>query len=205
MGKTLKATCKMCRREGVSLCGKEKCAFKRRPFPPGVHGPTAGRSRLSGYGIQLREKQKAKRLYNVMETQFRNYFTRATKTKGDTGVIMQQLLETRLDNVVYRLGFAKTRRQARQMVSHGFMNVNGEKVDIPSYQCRLGEVVSIREGKHKKGLLNDLAERLAAAQLPSWVTIETGKFSGKIISIPIGEDLKTVFDPKLIVEFYSRT
>ncbi|MEK9131243.1 MAG: 30S ribosomal protein S4 [Patescibacteria group bacterium] len=205
MGKTLKATCKMCRRESVSLCGKEKCAFKRRPFPPGVHGPTAGKSRLSGFGIQLREKQKAKRLYNIMETQFRNYFAKATKTKGDTGVIMLQLLETRLDNVIYRLGLAKTRRQSRQMVNHGFVEINGKKVDIPSYQCRVGEVVAIREIKQKKGLLNDIDERLKAAQPPSWLTSEAGKLSGKIISIPEGEDLKTVFDPKLIVEFYSRT
>lgn len=195
----------MCRREGVSLCGKEKCAFKRRPFPPGVHGPTAGRSRLSGYGIQLREKQKAKRLYNIMETQFRNYFVHATKMKGDTGIFMLQLLETRLDNVVYRLGFAKTRRQARQMVSHGFIEVNGKKLDIPSYQARVGDVVGIREIKQKKGLLNDFSERMQHVQPPSWLTVEGKAFSGKVISSPEGEDLKTVFDPKLIVEFYSRT
>ncbi len=205
MGKTLKATCKMCRREGVSLCGKEKCAFKRRPFPPGVHGPTAGKSRLSGYGIQLREKQKAKRLYNIMETQFRNYFAAATKKQGDTGIFMIQMLETRLDNVVYRLGLAKTRRQSRQMVSHGFVEVNGKKVDIPSYHCKVGEVVSVRESKQKKGLLSDIAARLQAVQLPAWLTLDAAKLSGKIISIPEGEDLKTVFDPKLIVEFYSRT
>ena len=205
MGKTLKATCKMCRREGVSLCGKEKCAFTRRPFPPGVHGPTAGKSRLSGYGIQLREKQKAKRLYNIMETQFRNYFKAANTMKGDTGIFMIRMLETRLDNVVYRLGLAKTRRQSRQMVNHGFVEINGKKVDIPSYHCKVGEVVSVRESKQKKGLLSDIGERLQNVQTPSWLTLDAAKLSGKIISIPEGEDLKTVFDPKLIVEFYSRT
>lgn len=194
----------MCRREGVSLCGREKCAFKRRPYPPGVHGQT-GRTRLSGYGIQLREKQKAKRLYNLMEKQFRNYFEKATNTRGDSGMLLVQMLETRLDNTIYRLGFAKTRRQARQMVSHGFVNVNGEKVDIPSYHVRVGEQISVREEKRQKGLLQGIDEQLAKHTLPSWLTVGTDKLSGKVISVPEGEDLKTVFDPKLIVEFYSRT
>ena len=127
----------MCRREGVSLCGKEKCALKRRPTPPGVHGQTSQRARLSTYGKQLREKQKAKRLYLIMERQFRKYFEHATKMKGDTGMLLTRLLEERLDNVVYRLGMAKTRRQARQMVGHGFIEVNGKKGYIPSYQIPL--------------------------------------------------------------------
>src|SRR3990167_5315518 len=140
MGVSLKTTCKLCRREGVSLCGRENCAFKRRPFPPGAHGPDQSKRkpRLSSYGTQLREKQKAKRLYNVLERQFRKYFEAASRKKGNTATYLVQLLETRLDNVVYRLGFALTRRQARQMVSHGFMTVNGENVNIPSYQVRPG-------------------------------------------------------------------
>lgn len=205
MGKTLKTSCKMCRREGVSLCGREKCAFKRRPFPPGVHGPTARKGRVSGYGLQLREKQKAKRLYGIMERQFRNYFEKAIKTKGDTGLFMLQMLEMRLDNAVYRLGYGTTRRQARQMVSHGFIDVNGEQVNIPSYAVKIGDIISIREVKRQKGLLQALPERLKHHDAPSWIAADTAKMSGKITSLPVGQDLHTVFDPKLIVEFYSRT
>lgn len=196
----------MCRREGVSLCGKEKCALKRRPTPPGVHGQTSQRARLSTYGKQLREKQKAKRLYLIMEKQFRKYFEHATKMKGDTGLLLTQLLEQRLDNVVYRLGMAKTRRQARQMVGHGFIDVNGKKVDIPSYQVRTGEVISIRESKRGKGLVTlGMNESMQKQQPSAWLSVDAAAFSGKITGTPEGEDLKSVFDPKLIVEFYSRT
>ncbi len=206
MGKTLKTTCKMCRREGVSLCGKEKCALKRRQAPPGVHGPAQAmrRPRLSSYGIQLREKQKAKRLYNVMERQFRRYFEAATLKKGNTADFLVQILERRLDNVVYRLGFAKTRRQARQMVGHGFITINGELVDIPSYTVRVGEVITIKESKKSKGLLNGMQERLQKTEAPRWLSLDAATFTGKVTSLPEGEDLKSVFDPTLIVEFYSR-
>ncbi len=196
-------TCKMCRREGVSLCGRERCAAKRRNYPPGVHGP-GRRARLSPYGIQLREKQKAKRFYNIMEKQFRNYFEKASKNKGNTGEILVRLLEERLDNVIYRLGFAKTRRQARQMVNHGFFLINGKKVDIPSYQIKVGDEITIRENKTDKGLFQDLKERLAKHQAPGWMHLDAGAPGGKITSHPEGDDLKQVFDPKLIVEFYSR-
>jgi small subunit ribosomal protein S4 len=206
MGKTLKTTCKMCRREGVSLCGKEKCALKRRANPPGVHGPAQGlrKPRLSSYGIQLREKQKAKRLYNVMERQFRRYFEAASQKKGNTADFLVQILERRLDNVVYRLGFAKTRRQARQMVGHGFIAVNGKCVDIPSYTVRVGEVIGIMEPKKTKGLVNGLQERLQKADAPRWLSLDAAAATGKVTSVPEGEDLKSVFDPTLIVEFYSR-
>lgn len=206
MGKTLKPTCKMCRREGVSLCGKEKCALKRRPNPPGVHGPAQGmrKPRMSSYGIQLREKQKAKRLYNVMERQFRRYFEAATLKEGNTADFLIQTLERRLDNVVYRLGFAKTRRQARQMVGHGFVTINGKMVNIPSYTVGVGEIITIKETKKSKGLLTDMPERLAKAQAPRWLSLDAGTMTGKVTSVPEGEDLKTVFDPTLIVEFYSR-
>ncbi len=196
----------MCRREQVSLCGKEKCAFKRRSAPPGVHGPAQSmkRPRLSSYGIQLREKQKAKRLYNVMERQFRRYFESATTKEGNTADFLVQILETRLDNVVYRLGFAKTRRQARQMVGHGFITINGKLVDIPSYTVRVGEIITIKESKKQKGLMTGLSERLAKTQAPRWLSLDAGVISGKVTSLPEGEDLKSVFDPTLIVEFYSR-
>lgn len=196
-------TCKLCRREGVSLCGREKCAAKRRSFIPGVHGPNK-RVRLTPYGIQLREKQKAKRLYCVIERQFRNYFAKASAQQGNTGEILVRLLEQRLDNVVYRLGFAATRRQARQMVSHAFFEVNGGKVNIPSYQVKVGDVITIRANKQDKKLLEDVKERLAKTEVPQWLSLDPGSLSGKVTSVPAGEDLKQVFDPKLIVEFYSR-
>ncbi|MBU0531786.1 MAG: 30S ribosomal protein S4 [Candidatus Uhrbacteria bacterium] len=203
MGKTLKATCKMCRREGVSLCGKEKCAAKRRSFAPGQHGPTR-RSRLSPYGIQLREKQKAKRFYNVMERQFRNYFTKATLQKGNTGETLVRFLEMRLDNVVYRLGFASTRRQARQMVNHALFEVNGQKVNIPSYQVRVGDEITIRESKKNKIIFEGLSEKIAKYTTPAWLHMDAATLSGKVTSVPEGEELKQPFDTKLIVEFYSR-
>lgn len=193
----------MCRREGVSLCGKEKCAAKRRSFAPGQHGPTR-RSRLSPYGIQLREKQKAKRFYNVMERQFRNYFTKATLQKGNTGETLVRFLEMRLDNVVYRLGFASTRRQARQMVNHALFEVNGQKVNIPSYQVRVGDEITIRESKKNKIIFEGLSEKIAKYTTPAWLHMDAATLSGKVTSVPEGEELKQPFDTKLIVEFYSR-
>jgi len=199
-------TCKICRREGVSLCGRDNCALKRRPFPPGVHGPKflKRKPRLSSYGIQLREKQKGKRLYNVMERQFRRYFEMATKTRGNTAERLVQLLELRLDNTVYRLGFAKTRRQARQMVSHGFIQVDGARVDIPSYQVSIGEELTIKPNKANSALVKDLSERLMKHDAPKWLSVDAKAVSGKVVSLPEGEDLRQVFDPTLTVEFYSR-
>lgn len=206
MSNPVKATCKYCRREGVSLCGRENCAFKRRSYPPGVHGPKAIRRkpRLSSFGLQLREKQKAKRLYNIMEKQFRNSFEAAEKAKGNTSEILVQYLEQRLDNVIYRLGFAKTRRQARQMVSHGFITINGSRVDIPSYKVRVGEVIGIVEKKQATALVNTNKEALAKHETPQWLSLDASTLSGKVTGIPEGEDLRSVFDPTLIVEFYSR-
>ncbi len=193
----------MCRREGVSLCGKEKCAAKRRSFTPGDHGPNR-RARLSPYGIQLREKQKAKRFYNVMERQFRNYYTKAMTQKGNTGETLIRFLEMRLDNAIYRLGFASTRRQARQMVNHALFEVNGKKVNIPSYQVRVGDEITIRENKKNKIIFENLGERLAKHDAPTWLHTDAAELSGKITSVPEGEELKQPFDTKLIVEFYSR-
>ena len=208
MGKTLKKMGKMSRREGVALStsGKVLKVMQRRAYAPGMHNAPGGqrrRQRLSVYGMQLREKQKAKRLYGVLERQFRNYFSKATRMQGNSAENLARLLETRLDNVVYRLGFAKTRPQARQMVSHAMFTVNGKKVNIPSYQVRVDEVIAIRENKQKKKVFEDLAERLAHHTVPGWLTSD-GPVAGKVVSMPEGEDLKEVYDPTLIVEFYSR-
>lgn len=194
----------MCRREGVSLCGREKCALKRRPYPPGVHGPTARTGRLSGYGKQLREKQKAKRLYNIMERQFRRYFEMARGKRGNTATFLVQILERRLDNVVYRLGFATTRRQARQMVSHGFVTLNGKMVNIPSCLVSASDEIAFKETKSRKTIVKNLSERLQSVQPPKWLHLDAAAQKGKVIGVPENEDLETVFDPTLIVELYSR-
>ena len=199
----IKLTCKMCRREGVSLCGREKCAVKRRPFPPGAHGPTS-RTRPTAYGIQLREKQKAKRLYGINEKQFRRYFDESSKKKGDTGEFLVRTLEMRLDNIVYRLGFAKTRAQARQFVNHGHVEVNGKKVDIPSFAVRSGQTVSLREGSKKSPVFVAVQQTLEKQRPPSWLRIDSATLSGTVLSQPENEDLQQIFDPKMIVEFYSR-
>ncbi len=194
----------MCRREGVSLCGRDKCALKRRPYAPGVHGPTGG-SRQTDYGKQLREKQKAKRLFGVSETQFSNYFQKATDMKGDSGENLVRLLEMRLDNAVYRAGFVKTRPAARQAVSHAQFNVNGKKVDVASYQIKPGDVVALRETKKQKGNWKQLQEQgQFGKETPSWITVDQKAMEAKITSKPSGEELKQLFDPKLIIEFYSR-
>ncbi len=195
----------MSRREGIPLSTSSSIIklMQRRPYAPGVHGKTQmGRPpRLSVYGQQLREKQKAKRLYGLMEKQFRNYFAKAARMQGNTGEILCRLLETRLDNVVFRLGFAKTRPQARQIVSHGMFLVNGIKVNIPSYQVHIDDLVEIRTNKAEKKLFEDLSDRLKTTTVPGWLHMEGNK--GKMVSTPAGEDLKEAFDPKLIIEFYS--
>lgn len=204
MGKNLRPLGKLSRREGVPLSTSTSVlkVMQRRPYAPGVHGSPTGRpAKVSVYGQQLREKQKAKRLYGILEKQFRNYFTKAAAMEGNTGEHLSRLLETRLDNVVYRLGFAKTRPQARQMVSHCMFMVNGETVNIPSYHVRVSDVVEIRSNKHAKKVFSDLAERLKTHKVPGWLHLEEMK--GKVVSAPAGEDLKEAFDPTLIVEFYS--
>lgn len=205
MGKTLKTTCKMCRREGVSLCGREKCALKRRSFPPGQHGPTQkSNKKLSGYGMQLREKQKAKRLYNIMERQFRRYFDDARRKTGNTSEHLIRSLELRLDNTVHRLGFAKTRRQARQMVNHGFFSVNKKPVNIPSFAVKVGDEISVKESKRSKKMTEGVKEVMTRTTAPKWLFATPADLKGKVVSLPEGEDLQTVFDPTLIVELYSR-
>jgi small subunit ribosomal protein S4 len=212
MGKTLKTMGKMSRREGVALTASTSMLklMQKRAYAPGVHGSPklqgqGGKpSRLSIFGKQLREKQKAKRVYGVLEKQFRNYFDKATNMTGNTSENLPRLLESRLDNVVYRLGFAKTRPQARQMVSHALFNVNGKKLNIASYQVRVDDVIAIRDNKKKKAIFNDLEDRLKNQTVPGWLHFDRATLSGKMVSLPEGEDLKEVYDPKLIVEFYSR-
>lgn len=203
MGRLLTPIGKLSRREGVPLDDSPKNAQKRRPFPPGVHGQ-ARQKRMSGYGIQLREKQKAKRLYGVMERQFENYFAKAVRKQGNTGELMVRMLEMRLDNTVFRLGFAKSRRHARQLVNHGFFTVNGEKMDIPSAQVKVGDVIAVKETKEKKPVFAALGEALVKQKTPGWLHLDPAARVGKVAAIPGGEDLKQIFDPTLIVEFYSR-
>ena len=209
MAKYIGPQCKVCRREGEKLflkgerCSSAKCAIIKRNYPPGMHG-SKGKRRLTGYGTQIREKQRAKRLYGLLERQFKNYFAKAKHKKGDTSEIMVQLLEMRLDNVIYKLGFAPSRRQARQMVNHNLFTVNDRQVNIPSYQTKPNEVIKIKENKVNKKVFENLKDRLNKQEAPSWLHIDASKMEGKILSVPQGEELKQIFDPKLIVEFYSR-
>lgn len=201
--KTTRITCKNCRREGVSLCGREKCAVKRRPYPPGVHGPKGG-SRQTDYAKQLREKQKARRLYGLSEKQFGNYFEKALRMKGDSGENLMRLLEMRLDNAVFRAGFAKSRPAARQSVSHAHIAVNGKKVDIASYIVKPGDIIQIRETKRRKSLWQGISETLQKKEPPSWISVNSTALEAKITSAPAMQDMLQPFDAKLIIEFYSR-
>jgi len=209
MAKEKKSKCARCRREGEKLflkgdrCGTAKCAFTRRSYPPGVHGPK-GKVRLTGYGTQLREKQKARRIYNILEKQFKNYFIKASKKKGDTSDFLLQLLEMQLDNVVYRLGFARSRQQARQVVGHGLIFVNNKKVNIPSFQVKAGQTISVKPSMLEKPLFQNLPQILKKHETPNWLAMDIGKLEGKVLGTPKKEEVKTQFDPKLIVEFYSR-
>lgn len=203
--KTLQLKVKHSRREGVALSDSASHVriLARRPYPPGVHGPN-GSGRMTDYGKQLREKQKAKRLYGLNERQFRNLFDEAVAKRGNSGETLVQLLETRLDNTVYRAGFVKTRAAARQAVGHAHFLVNGKKVNIPSYRVRIGDVVTLRENKRGKGLWKDVTDVLSKKETPSWISVQAGDLAAKVTSTPAGTDLQQVFDPKLIVEFYSR-
>jgi small subunit ribosomal protein S4 len=201
-----KITAKRARREGINLDGRDKIAriLAKRPYGPGVHGPN-NRSRMTDYGKQLREKQKARYVYGLNERQFSNVFKEALNKGGDTGVTLVQLLECRLDNVVFRAGFAPTRAAARQAVGHGQFTVNGKNVDIPSYRVRSGDVVRVRENKRSKGLWKAKEETLKNHKAQSWISVDVKDLSAKVTGAPTAEELKQQpFDPKMIVEFYSR-
>ncbi|WP_263409155.1 30S ribosomal protein S4 [Terriglobus tenax] len=201
--------CRLCRRDGMKLflkgpkCFTEKCPIEKRNFAPGQHGRDR-KAKIVGYGLQLREKQKAKRIYFTLEGQFRAYYEKASRKTGVTGELLLQQLETRLDNVAYRLGFAISRRQARQVVRHGHVTVNGRKVNIPSFQVKVGDVIEIRE-KAKKLVLLETAKDFASGQSQvSWLEINRDNLSGKVIALPKREDIQLPVNEQLIVELYSK-
>jgi small subunit ribosomal protein S4 len=201
---------RLSRREGEDLFtrgGQQNSAHKsflKRKFPPGMHGPRLGYPKPTQYGIQLREKQKVKRIYGILEKQFSKYYETAIKHQGDTGKNMLKLLEKRLDNVIYSLGWASSRPQARQIVTHKHVLINGKSVNIPSYQIKVGDVITIRTKSQKSPLYADLAKTLAKFDVPNWLTMDVKKLEGKVISEPVAEDLDKKLNMALIVEFYSR-
>jgi small subunit ribosomal protein S4 len=201
--------CRLCRREGMKLflkgskCFTDKCPVEKRTFAPGQHGKDR-KAKIVGYGLQLREKQKAKRMYFTQEGQFRNYFEKAARSKGVTGELLLQQLERRLDAVVYRIGLGMSRRQARQLVRHGHVAVNGRKVNIPSYQISVGEEISIRESSRKLALLEQAKEFAAHQNAPGWLEIDRDNFKGKVLALPKREDIHLPVNEQLIVELYSK-
>ena len=208
MAKYTDAKCRLCRREGGKLflkgdkCYKTSCPFERRPVAPGQHG--ADRKKVSEYGLQLREKQKAKRIYGVLESQFRDYYEKADRMKGITGENMLSLLERRLDNVVYRMGIAVSRSQARQLVTHAHFNVNGRPVDIASYQVKVGDVISVKEGKKSSPYFEALQGAAKSGKMPKWVDFDSEKLEGKILALPTREDIDSQITEQMIVELYSK-
>ena len=193
---------KHCRAEGIALCGLPTCpVIKKNAGPPGEHGQK-GRRKISEYGIQLREKQKVKRIYGDLERQFRRYYGLASKKREATGEALLQLMETRLDNSLYRLNLARTRQQARQLVSHGHVLVNGKKVTIPSYNVKIGDVISLSAKAANFNLIKKVSEETKDLKLPSWLSKKA--VVGKVVSLPKREDIDLPIDERLIVEFYSR-
>ena len=201
--------CRLCRREGMKLflkgtkCFSDKCPIEKRNFAPGQHGKDR-KAKVVGYGLQLREKQKAKRMYFTQETQFRNYFEKAARTRGVTGQMLLQQLERRLDNVVHRLGFSSSRRQARQLVRHGHVHVDGRKVNIPSYEVSVGEEISIRESSRKLAILEQAKEFASHQPAPTWLEIDRDNYKGKVLSLPKREEIQLPVNEQLIVELYSK-
>lgn len=201
-------SCKLCRREGAKLflkgdrCYTPKCGFTKRPTVPGQHG--ANRIKLSEYGLQLREKQKCKRIYGVLETQFSNYFDAAARRKGVTGDNLIQLLENRLDNVIYRLGFAGSRKQARQVVRHSHILVNGKKVNIPSFQVKVGDKIAIKDNSKKLDIIKAAVEASNGTNVPAWLKVDVDNLAGEVISLPKAEELDIPVKEHLIIEFYSK-
>lgn len=201
--------CRLCRRERMKLflkgdrCFKEKCAIERRGYPPGQHGQRRGRRSL-GYGPQLREKQKVKRIYGVLEKQFRNYFKDAESQKGVTGDNLLISLERRLDNVAYSLGFASSRAQARQLVRHGHILVDSKKTNIPSYQVRVGQEIAVKESSRKNEFIRASVETARGRGIPEWMELDPENFLGKVAALPTREDIKLPVEEQLIVELYSR-
>lgn len=204
--------CKLCRREGEKLflkgarCFSPKCAIERRSYPPGQHGRGAAfrRRRASDYSRQLREKQKARRIYGVLERQFRRYYREALRRTGVTGENLLVILETRLDNIVYRLGLADSRAQARQLVQHGHINVNGRRTKAPSALLTPGDVVSVRQKSRQRKYFKELSAVLEQRSVPSWLALEPSQMSGRVLALPTREAIEQPLDESLIVEYYSR-
>ncbi|RMF60781.1 MAG: 30S ribosomal protein S4 [Calditrichaeota bacterium] len=201
--------CKLCRREGEKLflkgarCFTAKCSFEKRSYAPGQHGATR-RAKLSEYGIQLREKQKVKRIYGVLEAQFRNYYKKASRQKGITGENLLQLLESRLDNVIYRLGFAPSRKAARQLVLHRHFMVNGQVVNIPSYTVTPGDKITVREKSRKLGIIHEALKRTSDETLVPWLRVDKAKMEGEFLEKPARQDIPIEVQENLIVELYSK-
>jgi len=208
LARNTEAVCRLCRREGMKLflkgdrCFKDKCAIERRNYPPGQHGRR--RSKMLGYGIQLREKQKVKRIYGLLESQFRLAFARAERRKGITGANLLEELERRLDNVVYSLGFAASRAQARQLVRHGHVSVDTRKVSIPSFRVGKGQVVSIKDKSRANEQIKASVETARARGVPAWLDLTPESFSGRVVELPKREDIKLPIQEQLIVELYSK-
>jgi small subunit ribosomal protein S4 len=200
--------CRLCRREGLKLflkgsrCYSKKCSFERRPTPPGQHG--VRRRKVGDYGLQLREKQKVRRVYGVLEKQFRNYFIEATRHSGVTGESLLRSLELRLANVVFRLGFAPSRAAARQMVNHGHFAVNGVPTNIPSYATKIGDLIEVRASHHEREQFKTVKETLRSHQAPDWLSLDAGKLAGSVLAMPRRDQMPLDFNEQLVVEYYSR-
>lgn len=202
------SVCRLCRREGAKLflkgerCYTDKCAYVRHPYPPGEHGQ--GRGKVSEYGLQLREKQKARRIYGVLEKQFRRYFAEADRRKGVTGELLLQILESRLDNMVFRMGLARSRTEARQLIKHGHFQVNGRKVDIPSYQTKPDDEIAVREksrGRKVFKMISEAGEQLGPLE---WLDVDHENMKGKVVRFPAREEIDVPISEHFIVELYSR-
>ena len=208
MARYTEAKCRLCRREGEKLflkgdrCFTDKCAYERRPYAPGMHGRT--RKKVSDYALQLREKQKVRRMYGILERQFRTYFFKAERMKGVTGTNLLAFLERRLDNVVYRLGYANSREQARQLVRHGIFLVNSRRVSIPSFQVRESDSIEVREDARKIPVIQEAKEVIARRGCPAWLEVDGEHFKGKVLALPAREDIQFPINEHLIVELYSR-
>jgi len=209
MGKYRGPVCRLCRREGIKLylkgerCYGPKCALERRPYPPGQHGQKRAR-RPSDYAVRLREKQRLRRIYGLNEKQFRNLFEEAAKKKGVTGTVFLHLLESRLDNVVYRMGIAASRRQARQLVRHGHITVNDRRVDIPSYRVKPGDIVAVHEKSKNLGVIQANVELAKGRKGVPWLEFDAASLKGKFLRYPDREDLALPVNEQLVIEFYSR-
>ena len=200
--------CRICRREGLKLflkgsrCYTKKCSFERRSTPPGMYAQR--RRKASEFGLQLREKQKMRKSYSILERQFRNYFEKAAKRKGMTGEQLLRSLEMRLDNVIFRMGFASSRAQARQLVGHGHFAVNGRPTNIPSYPVKVGDRIEVRESRKARDYFKTATELIKSAQIPEWVSIDATKLAGSVLAEPAREQMPLEFNEQLVVEYYSR-